>query len=223
MSRVYFPGCKVKARYPQASAALAKIIEERGYADETAGCCRVDHQKLKAEDTALCLCVNCMAMIDEDAKSETLEHVYVLMANDPDLKLPSYPGKTVTVQDCGRSYDRRDVQDAVRTLLRRMEIEVVEAPDAFDKTTYCGAAFLGAAPEQDAGFAPRRYVEDAAKRGIFVPHSAEEIEVALKKHVEELPTKDVVCYCTACDAGLVAGGAHPVNIIELITGEFIDR
>ena len=67
MTRIFFPGCKVKKRYPEASAWLAEQVIGRGYADKVTGCCRTEHQKLTPDDTAVCICNNCMAMIDEDA------------------------------------------------------------------------------------------------------------------------------------------------------------
>ncbi len=220
MARIFFPGCKAKARYPEASAWLAEQVIERGYADEVTRCCRTEHQKLTPEDTAVCICNNCMAMIDEDASNGALENIWVIIDSDPDFPLPNYAGRTMGVQDCGRAYDRVDVQDAVRSLLAKMGIEVVELPDAREKSTFCGMSFLKAVPEQDAGFAPKRYVEDAAKRGIFVPHDPDEIQRALEEHAAAIEPDEVACYCVACDVGLEAGGKNAHNLIELVSGIF---
>ena len=220
MTRLFFPGCKVKARYPEASAWLADQIVARGYADKVTGCCRVEHQKLTQEDTAVCICNNCMAMIDEDANNGAMENIWCIIDADPNFPLPDYTGRMMGVQDCGRAYDRIEVQDAIRSLLVKMGIQIVELPDAREKSTFCGESFLKAAPEQDAGFAPKRYAEDAAKRGIFVPHDPEDMQRVLKEHAAAIETDEVVCYCTACDAGLEAGGIDAFNMIELISGKF---
>ncbi|WP_172135357.1 hypothetical protein [Adlercreutzia sp. ZJ473] len=220
MSRKFFPGCKVKARYPEASEWLAEQVIGRGYADEIVGCCRTDHQSLTADDTAVCICNNCMAMIDEDAENGDLENIWVLVDNDPGFPLPSYEGKTMGVQDCGRAYDRIEVQDAVRSLMRKMGIEVVELPDSREESRFCGQSFLRAAPEQDASFAPKRYVEDAAERGIFTPLDPDAMQARLDKHAAAIPTDEVCCYCFACDMGLEAGGKDAINMIELVSGKF---
>lgn len=104
-----------------------------------------------------------------------------------------------------------------------MGIEVVELPDAREESRFCGASFLKQAPEQDAEFAPKRYVEDAAERGIFVPHEPDEIHDLLVEHATAIEPGEVCCYCTACDAGLEEGGKCPVNIIELVSGKFRER
>lgn len=223
MARVFFPGCKVKARYPEASAWLEEQVLERGYADAVTSCCRVNHQKLEPDDTAVCVCVNCMAMIDEDAACEAVENVWQLIDADPDFPLPDYDGAVMSVQDCGRAYDRTDLQDAIRSLLAKMNIEVVEAPRAREASTFCGASGLRACPEQDKGFAPQRYGVDAPARGMFVPHDEAEIGRLLREHAAEIPVDDVACYCTACDLGLLEGGKRPMNIIELVSGCPIER
>lgn len=220
MARVFFPGCKIKNRYPEASEWLATQVIERGYADEITGCCRVNHQKLTPDDTAVCICNNCMAMIDEDADNGALENIWMLIDADADFPLPDYTGRVMGIQDCGRAYDRTDVQDAVRSLMRKMGIEVVELPDAREKSTFCGQSFLKAVPKQDAGFAPKRYVEDAAVRGIFVPHEPEAMQRALEEHCAAIEPDQVACYCFACDVGLEAGGKDAVNLLELISGKF---
>ena len=220
MTRVFFPGCKVKNRYPEASAWLAEQVIARGYADEITGCCRVNHQKLTPDDTAVCICNNCMAMIDEDADNGGLENIWVLIDNDPDFPLPRYDGRIMGIQDCGRAYDRTDVQDAVRSLIRKMGIEVVELPDARGESRFCGASFLKEAPAQEAKFAPKRYVEDAAKRGFYIAHEPEEIDRLLAEHAAAIEPDQVACYCFACDVGLEAGGKDAVNILELVSGRF---
>ena len=220
MARVFFPGCKVKARYPEASAWLADQVVERGWADEVAGCCRVNHQRLTPEDTAVCVCNNCMAMIDEDADNGGLDNVWQLIDADDSFPLPDYTGWEMAVQDCGRAYDRTGVQDAVRSLLHKMGIATVELEDARENCVHCGVSTMAPAPAQDAGFAPWRYVEDAARRGMFVERTEEEKQAAVEAHCAAIPTDRVACYCTACDAALESGGKDAVNLIELVSGRF---
>ena len=197
-------------------------VIERGYADEVVGCCRTDHQKLIPEDMAVCICNNCMAMIDEDADNGDMDNVWVLIDNDPGFPLPDYSGKVMGIQDCGRAYDRAEVQDAVRSLMEKMNIVVVELPDAREKSVFCGPSFVKDVPEQDAGFAPKRYVEDARERGIFVAVGEENIHDAMVEHCEAIEPDEVACYCFACDMGLEEGGKDGKHLIELISSKFRD-
>ena len=220
MTRIFFPGCKVTARYPKASAWLAKQVIARGYADEITSCCRTNHQTLAPEDTAVCICNNCMAFVDEDSKAGGTDNIWVLIDHDPDFPLPDYSGRVMGIQDCGRAYDRAEVQDAVRSLLRKMGIEVVELPDAKEKSRFCGLSFFWELPDMDASFAPKRYVEDGAKRGLFTPKEPDEIQSEMERHCAAIEPDEVACYCFSCDKGLEAGGKDAVNILELVSGMF---
>ena len=115
------------------------------------------------------------------------------------------------------------MQDAIRSLLAKMGVEVVELPDAREQSHFCGESFLKAAPKMDAGFAPWRYVKNARERGIFEPHEPDEIDRLLAEHCAAIEPDEVCCYCTACDTGLERGGKKVVNIIELVSGQFRDR
>ena len=220
MAKVYLSGCKWRARFPEASEWFTEQVVAHGYAEKgTDACCRDMWDKLGEEDTAVLICNNCMAMIEE-ASDCNIENIWTIIDQDPDFELPDYSGLTVGVQDCGRSYNRTDVQDAVRSILHKMNIETVELPDAREKSRFCGMSFLKAVPPVDAKLAPWRYVEDAEKRGIFAGLDEEAAMKALKEHCDAINV-DLVCdYCFACDAGLEMGGQKAVNLIELVSGKF---
>lgn len=217
MTRIYFPGCKIRAKYPEASRRMIELVREHGMADEVTGCCRTNHQSLRPEDTAVCICCNCMAMIDEDAANERMDYLYALIDADPSFPLPDWSGLELSVQDCGRAWDRPELHDAVRSLLAKMNVRVTEAPDAREKTTFCGVSGLTPVPEQDASFAPRRYTVEAPARGLFA-NAERDASEAMREHAAHIPADVVACYCTACHDGLALGGKHAVNMIELVCG-----
>ena len=67
---------------------------------------------------------------------------------------------------------------------------------------------------------PKRYVQDAEQRGIYTPHTQDEIEAAIKAHCAAIEPEEVCCYCFSCYMGLEAGGKDAVNILELVSGHF---
>ena len=93
--------------------------------------------------------------------------------------------------------------------MEKMGIEVVELPDAREKTIFCGPNGMRKIPKQDGGFTPKRYLEELPARGAFVAHDEEEIEPAMVEHFKDCPVDDVVTYCTACDAGVKMGKRTP--------------
>ena len=85
---------------------------------------------------------------------------------------PDYVCERMTIQDCWRQYGNQAEQAAVRELLRRMNIEVVEMAENREHTRFCGTSLYRPAPPRNLKMAPKRFVEDA--EGMFVTHTEEE-------------------------------------------------
>ncbi|MFR4036172.1 MAG: hypothetical protein ACLTZF_13920 [Oscillospiraceae bacterium] len=76
------------------------------------------------------------------------------------------------MQDCWRTRERRNEQDAVRSLLEKMNIRFVEARQNHAETEFCGSTLYREQPVKNARLAPKHYVEQA--QGKFLPHTPEE-------------------------------------------------
>ncbi len=72
----------------------------------------------------------------------------------------------MTIQDCWLAVEKRHVQDAIRSLMRKMNIQVVELPENHEKTTFCGMNLTAECNPSNAKLAPKRYVEEG---GTHVP------------------------------------------------------
>lgn len=125
MANLYFPGCKVKGDFPAASEKLAAYIQSKRVVTPV-GCCRVDHDKLTPADTAVVVCNNCANIIAESGDPGQIEFVWEIIDNDPEFPFPDYHGEKMTIQDCWLAVEKRHVQDAIRSLMRKMNIDVVE-------------------------------------------------------------------------------------------------
>lgn len=213
MSDVFFPSCKAKEDYPQASRQLARYLKER-YHIEPTGCCRAGYQGLQAGDRAIVVCPTCAAIFGESAPEVQIRFVWELIDQDTDFPFPDYQGMPMTLQDCWVSAEKRAVQDAVRSLLHKMHIEPVEQEEAYEKTRYCGVNMLKNPSEAISRLAPRRYLVDGA--AMFHPMEPEQQTAALKRHCEQIPGKDVVCYCKFCKDGIDRGGKRGHHLLELL-------
>lgn len=217
MARLFVPGCKVKRVFPESSVKLADYLINNGHADVVTGCCREnEHAGISAADTAICVCNNCRAMLREDSAAEKVISVWEVIDADNDFEYPNYEGIEMALQDCWRAYDDSQVQDAVRSILKKMNVKVYELPDAREKSRSCGMSTMMPCPPQDAGFAPKRYVQDAEAQGMFIAHTEEECAQAMKDKYADVPMEDVACYCVGCYVGIHAGGRRPRGLIDLV-------
>ena len=213
MAKVFFPSCKAKASYKNASVRLQKYIESK-LDVELAGCCRVGHQKLTQEDTAIVVCNNCSAIIEESSNAGNIEFVWNVIDNDSDFLFPDYHGEKMTIQDCWVAFEKRELQNTIRSLMKKMNIEIIELEENFEKTKFCGINLLAPCTESNAKLAHKRYVEDGAY--MFTPMTVNEQTEHFEKHCSQIKTDKVVCYCKFCTDAINQGGKVGIHVLDLL-------
>ena len=216
MTKIFLPSCKVRKRFPSASKRLEEYLKMRENI-ETAGCCKVFCGKANPEDTAVVVCNNCAAIMEESSPVSSIEFIWEIIDQDPDFVFPDYRGERMTIQDCWRAYEKRKVQDAIRSLLRKMNIEVVELKEHHQNTKFCGADLLEACTETEKKFAPRRYGKEGAD--CYHPIPEEEEDIWLRNYCSQIQTEKTVCYCMSCLDGIKRGGKSAVHLMELLFPE----
>lgn len=214
MATVYFPSCKFTAGYPETSKKLAEYLNSR-YGMTITGCCRGNLELLTEEDTAVCVCNTCSAFCDESAKVREVLSIWEILAKDEKFPFPDYHGEEIALQDCWRAYDKRSEQDAVRELMRKMNIRVVELPENYEQTRFCGTTVLEIPPAYYGKYGPKRFGDDAPN-DFFQPYRDEDKIERMQAHCADITTEKVACYCVACGKGLDLGGKKSVHVMELL-------
>lgn len=212
MAYYYFSSCKVTAQFKEASEKAKAYINER-FGIMPIGCCRTNHQRLTAEDTAIVVCNNCAAIIEENADA-FIEFLWEIIDRDDDFQFPDYAGEAMTVQDCWIAFEKRHVQDTIRSLLRKMNITVVEQEESYAATRFCGVNLLSPCSESNARLAHKRYVEQYPH--MFTPMEPAEQIAHFQKHCTKLETEKAVCYCKFCTEAINMGGKTGVHLLELL-------
>jgi len=233
---IYIASCVFTSRYPILSQKIQKYVTEH-YGMEIVRCCvpnyklqiftdkmPVDYQDIwqglpdtgefAAGDNVYTLCHNCLAIIEETKPEVNERSLWEYISEDESFPFPNYKGRTVTLQDCWRTYDRRPEQEAVRAILDKMNIQVVERLDNFEKTNFCGYTLYEPCIPRNAAMAPRRFVDQA--EGKFIEDTQEEKQTLMEAHCRTFETDEVVAYCHYCQAGLELGGADVIHIAGLL-------
>ncbi len=211
---VYYPSCKYTAFSPAGSARISEIVQKR-YGFTVAGCWREGHLTLTAEDTAVTVCNTCAAICAEDSPAKG-RSIWEVLDEDDTFPLPDLRGAGMALQDCWRAYDRPEVQRAVRSLLQKMRVSVVELPENRSRTRFCGTTLYAPLPKANGAFAPNRFIKKAP--GMFVPHSEEQKDALMREHCRLIPADRVVCYCVPCTQGIRRGGKQGIHLMDLILG-----
>ena len=212
MATYYFPSCKVTAQFKDASKrARAYVNDKLGLTP--IGCCRPNHAKLAAEDTAVIVCNNCALIIGENTDAN-IEFLWQVIDQDPDFPFPDYHGEKMTLQDCWIAFDKPQAHEAVRSLMRKMNIEVVELAENRENTKFCGPNLCAPCTESNAELAHKRYVEDFPH--MFTPMGEGEQVAHFQEHCGHIQTDEVVCYCKFCADGINMGGKQGRHLVELL-------
>lgn len=238
-NHVFVAACVFTSKYPELSLRIQTYLQEH-HSIPSIRCCVPQYQLKKFEDampdwyrqqwsnlpdfqpftpehTMVYLCHNCRNIFLEQHPEVPTKSLWELILEDDAFPLPDYHGETMAVQDCWRSNDNHAEQDAVRALLRKMHINVVELPENHEKTDFCGYSLYQPQPARNAKLAPKRYVENAA--GKFLSHTDAEKRQLMEDYCRIIPTEQVVAYCHYCVDGLKLGGKHAIHLAELLFPE----
>ncbi len=196
MNYIYAPGCALMAYKPHLAERLKEIIEKKYGKMETILTCCFDKPSLPADTCVITPCATCAEMY---AKMEDCTSVCFLndLAEDADFPFPDYGGMEMSIQDTCSARKQPEVLEAVRKILQRMNITLVEPQFTGRCARCCGQVFYGKM--------------DEAK-----------VEANMKKRADEMPCQDVVVYCSSCIMSMTVGGRHPRFILDLIFGEPTD-
>jgi Fe-S oxidoreductase len=100
----------------------------------------------------------------------------------------------MTVHDACPTRTEPRVHDAVRALLGRMNVAVVEPDATRTGAVCCGDSFFGELPD-------------------------ERVKQLMRRRAESMPAEDVVVYCVSCVKAMHIGGKRPRYLVDLLFGE----
>ena len=211
MSQFYFPSCRYIALSPENSRKLQRYLEDR-FGMETVGCCSVDGAKPGAGDVAVFNCPTCTVTIEASAPEAERISVYEYLAGDESFPWPDYKGEKMTIQDCWRTAGEQPMQEAIRVILKKMNIDAVELENNFEKADFCGISLY---------WDKKPHLEKLARRleadPRFTVLSEEGQKEKMKEHAaKNYKTPKVVCYCKGCMTGVQVGGHQPVHLLDLV-------
>lgn len=235
MENFYIASCVFTEEYPQLSKKIQKYVAKKNL--PIIRCCvanyRVEdfenkmpenyredwkkiphYKKFPSGSTMISLCHNCAAIFQEMHKDIFCKSLWEFILEDKNFIYPDLHGEKITVQDCWRQKENFSEQNAVREILKKMNVEIVELEENFERTNFCGFSLYQPQPPRNAKLAPKRFVENA--KGFFEEHTQEEKEILMKNYCEQIQTEKVIAYCHYCVRGLRLGGKKTFHLAELL-------
>ena len=194
MSKVYAPGCALMLYKPHLAHKITAFLNEAGESvPEHHICCH--HEPALAQGTQIInTCAGCDRRFRSLYEGVSTVSIWEELAESADFPFPDYHGQQMTIHDACPIRTEKRVHDAVRALLARMNIRVMEPEHTRDTSICCGDSLYGQLP-------------------------AEKVKEYMKNRADQMPCEDVVVYCVSCVKAMFIGGKRPRHLVDLLFGE----
>jgi len=192
--RVFAPGCAMMLYKPELAEKMHTILNDNLGGVEMHNTCCKHEPAFKSETEVINICPGCDKRFRNDYQNSKTISVWEILAESDFFPFPDYKGKTMTIIDACPTRDQDRIHIAIRKLLEKMNITLVELASTKIKGICCGDSFYGMIPTED-------------------------VIVQMKKRASEIPAEDVVVYCISCTKAVFIGGKEPHYVIDLLFGE----
>ncbi|MDP4161455.1 MAG: (Fe-S)-binding protein [Bacillota bacterium] len=194
MKQVYAPGCALLIYKP---ALAQKILEflNKGLNNipEHLICCR--HKPNLENDTQVInTCAGCDRRYRELYEGISTVSLWEILSESKTFPFPDYKGIEMSIHDACPTRTEERIHLAIRKLLEKMNIKIIEPRNTRSKAVCCGDSLYGVLP-------------------------VEQVKEQMKRRADEMPCDNVVVYCVSCIKAMHIGGKKPRYIIDLLYGE----
>lgn len=195
MTKCYFnPGCALSVYKPHLEEKILEILNKYfGKVQIHNICCHHD-PRLPEGATIINNCAGCDRRYRTLYKGIKTISIWEILDGIENLPLPDYIGKCVSVHDSCSYRQKPQVHFAVRSLLKKMNIDIIESKYSGTESICCGDNF-------------------------YPKISMEKISEFQKMRASQMPCKDVVVYCVSCIKSMTIGGKIAHHMADLLLNE----
>jgi Fe-S oxidoreductase len=194
MKRLFAPGCALIIYKPHLAEKLHKLLNENIESMDLLDTCCRNSPSLADNTEVINVCPGCDRRYRENYSNSSTISLWEVLAYSDFFQFPDYKGKKMSIIDACPTRNQERVHKAIRTLLKKMNIELIEPEKTGTKSTCCGDSFWGVLP---------------------VPQIIEKMH----ERTAEMPVEDVVVYCVSCSKSVFIGGKKPHYMVDLLFGE----
>ena len=191
MKRVFAPGCALVLYKPKLANKIFDILMNNFNVNERLDICCRNQPKLERGTEVINVCPGCDKRYRENYDDISTISLWEVLAKNDFFHFPDYHGKQMSIIDACPTRMEIPVHKAIRTLLKKMNITLIEPKKTGTKSTCCGDSFWGVIPTN-------------------------EVKLQMMKRASEMPVDDVVVYCVSCSKSLFIGQKQPHYMIDLL-------
>lgn len=206
--QIFFPSCNFTKASPQTAKNVRDYFKER---TPVAGCCLYDKKEYTDQDVGLVLCQACRGQLESKIQIKT---IWEYFDEDPNFVFPNYNHQKMNLQDCFRDKDHPEVHQAVRNILKKMNIDVIEIENNKENSTFCGTLHFHT--NNPIILNLMEQYPDTKLSKMPEEIQAQIMQEYVKSYDLDYP---VICDCNRCLKGVNMGGAKGIHLLDLIMGK----
>ena len=196
--KCYFnPGCAMSLYKPESVEEILRLLTRRFLPTKLHTVCCRHEPDLPKGSVIINNCAGCDRRFRSLYEGIQTISIWEVLDNIPALPLPTYDGLQLSVHDSCSFRRKPQVHAAVRSLLGKMHIEIIESAFSGTKSICCGDNFYSHIPD-------------------------EKVIEFQKKRAAQMPCQHVAVYCVGCVKSMAAGGKTPRHMMDLVLGEPTD-
>lgn len=194
IKKVFAPGCALMLYKPELAYKLHTILKQNlGEMDMLMTCCHHDPQFTEKTEV-INICPGCDKRFRSDYTNTSTISLWEILAENDFIAFPNYESLCMSIIDACPTRDQERVHDAIRKVIGKMNITLVEPKNTKTKSTCCGDSFYGLIP-------------------------VEKVKEQMVKRTSEMPVDNVIVYCVSCIKSVYIGGKSPRYLIDLLFNE----
>jgi len=195
MPKILFnPGCALSIYKPEMEEKILKFLNENyGEVALHKICCYHDPQ-LEEGSLIINVCAGC------DRRFRNLYHgistisIWEIIDQLDTFRYPDYKGLKMSIHDACPVREKPQIHQAVRNLLKKMNIDAVETKFYGSRSVCCGDDLY-----------PRLPIEI--------------IQQKMRERADSMPCNEVCVYCVSCIKSMYIGGKTPRHLMDLLMDE----
>jgi hypothetical protein len=176
-----------------AEKALAHLATNHAVTETHLTCCRHEPH-LDPGSVVINTCAGCDKRYRELYEGVSTVSLWEILSESTTFDFPDYGGAEMAVHDACPTRTEDRVHLAVRALLGRMNIVVIEPAATRNRAVCCGDSFYGELPD-------------------------DRVSSLMTKRADSMPRQDVVVYCVSCIKAMHIGGKQPRYLVDLLFAE----
>jgi Fe-S oxidoreductase len=194
VNEIFAPGCALMLYKPELAAKMHNYLNKKFNNIGLLSTCCKHTPDLSALTDVINVCPGCQKRFNNDYPFTKGISFWEILDEDNNFPFPDYNGEEMTILDACPTRNETNIHTAIRSIVRKMNINIIEPDKTGIHGVCCGDSFYGLLP-------------------------VEKVIEQMEKRASEMPGGNVIVYCISCIKAMKLGGKNPRFLGDIVFNE----